>query len=99
MQNTKRYWLRGGIIFAIIYLIVAVLYIPPFVIRYDLTIFPLDALNILGKYSGFHLGLLGHSAAGFPGLIIAFVIILLVYIGIGMFLGYFYGKIKNRNKI
>ena len=91
--------MRGGIIFAIIYLIVAVLYIPPFVIRYDLTIFPLDALNILGKYSGFHLGLLGHSAAGFPGLIIAFVIILLVYIGIGMFLGYFYGKIKNRNKI
>ncbi len=90
MKDNKRYWLRGGIIYIILYLISYLGTGVPgigFIMLIPLLILgiPLVPVELLALYIPIPLiiNLLAVVALFFPGMII----------------GYLYGKIKNRNKI
>ena len=105
MQNNKRYWLRGGIISIIIFTPLyilslysgghpgaTILFFLPIAIAYgvlfkdDIFHFVDDIAKLLGG------SLLDYNLAGY-------LFLLPFYLVIGIFLGWLYGKIKNRNRV
>lgn len=94
MQNTKRYWLRGGLAFAILSLVVGFLLMMGgegsrlmIVLTHGIAMLPI-ALPLVGIFN-FQTSNEDLYAVLF-GTITYFVV--------GVLFGYIYGKIKNRNR-
>ncbi|MEI7709503.1 MAG: hypothetical protein WCI76_02200 [bacterium] len=105
MQNDKRYWLRGGVTAIILMgLVFSLGYIAnDFLGPIILAFFILPLLTIVfietQLYAILGVHTLGHSdGMFFEPSFIGYVLIVIIFFTIGAFLGWLYGKSKDRKK-
>lgn len=90
MQNTKKYWLRGGIWGIIIWIFL--IFIQTFTFKLNF------GIVVAQNWWNYALWSMGIDRIG-GGSLESWVLIPLAYLFAGIFLGWLYGKIKNRNKV
>lgn len=105
MKTNKKYWLRGGLVVQVYYVLVNAFYFYWYTLNPSSAAEPTHSVPIIVDVLSLPvkpvivLEFLFTYAAGYIGYACVFIVFLIVYTLIGSLFGLLYGKFINRNKL